>query len=263
MPRFVPISREQHGNKKWCRFQTYGFASRMPLAPVVGAELARVAMAMPLAFIEQGNRYTLVALLSLSTGQNMFVAPDGRWLGSYVPACFRAHPFRLLPQEGTDNLVLCADEESGLIVEGASAGEDFFDTEGSLAPALKPAFDLLMEVERSRRNTELAVTALVEAGVVRPWGIKVKSEQGEQSITGLHRIDEGALRAVSNDVFLKLRETSALPIAYTQLLSTGQLGVFQYLAKLRAQLAPPPATSMPASLDSRFELPGSDTLRFD
>jgi SapC len=262
MARFVIISRENHGSKTWSRPQNYGFAGADALAPVVGAELGAAALSIPLGFLEQGGRFSIVAVLSLVPGQNMFVAPDGRWLGSYVPACFRTYPFRMLPQQGTDKLVLCTDEESGLIHDEGSVGEKFFDEEGGISPALKPIFDLLMEVERSRWATGLAVAALAEAGVIRHWDIKVKSEQGQQAISGLHRIDEGALRSLPNDLFLKLRAASALPVAYTQLLSGGQIRIFGHLAKLRQQLAPPPMPSIPESLGSLFEMPG-DTLRFD
>ena len=62
---------------------------------------------------------------------DVLVAPDGRWLGGYVPACFRRHPFRLVPKQGTDQTVLCVDTDSGLVVEGDAAGEDFFDREAT------------------------------------------------------------------------------------------------------------------------------------
>jgi hypothetical protein len=262
MARFGVVSRESHGNKHWCRPRNYGFVGAQALAPIVAAELGAAALSMPLAFLEEGGRFTIVAVLSVVSGQNMFVAPDGRWLGSYVPAGFRVYPFRMLRQQGTDKLVLCADEESGLIVDAGPVGEKFFDDAGGISPALKPIFDLLIEVERSHWATNLAVAALAEAGVIRPWDIKVKSEQGQQAIRGLHRIDEGALRGLPNDVFLKLRDASALPVAYTQLLSGGQLRIFGHLAGLRQQLAPPPMPTMPESLDNLFERPG-DTLRFD
>ena len=40
-------------------------------------------------------------------------------------------------------------------------------------------------MERSRKATDLAVAALAQAGVIRPWQIKVKTEQGEKAIGGL------------------------------------------------------------------------------
>jgi len=262
MPQFAFVNRERHGQKKWLRFNGFGFAATDAVVPLVGAELARAALAMPCAFLEQSGRYTLVAVLSLTPGRNMFVDPGGRWLGAYVPAWFRAHPFRMFPQQGTDQSALCVDEESGLVVEHGAAGEEFFDADGNPSPALKPILALLTEVERSRRVTDLAVGALAQAGVIQPWQIKLRTDRGEQAISGLHRINEAALDALPDDVFLKLRTTSALPVAYAQLLSTGQLGIFAHLAKLHNQPAPPPVAALPESLDSLFEGP-NDMIRFD
>ncbi|MGD1213214.1 MAG: SapC family protein [Candidatus Acidiferrales bacterium] len=68
----------------------------------------------------------------------MFVGPDGRWLGSYVPAWYRGYPFRLLQQEGADEMVLCIDESGKLIVDSKDPGEEFFAADGSPSPAVKP-----------------------------------------------------------------------------------------------------------------------------
>ena len=99
MPQFAAVSRERHANKKWLRYSNHAFAAGEIIAPIVGAELARAALAMPCAFLQQSGRYTLVAVLSIIAGRNMFVGPDGRWLGPYVPAVFRLYPFRVLPTE--------------------------------------------------------------------------------------------------------------------------------------------------------------------
>jgi len=111
-----------------------------------------------------------------------------------------------------------------------------------------------------RRTTDVAVAALAEAGVIQAWPIKLKAEQSERAITGLYRIGEVALNALADDVFLELRKTpGALPIAYAQMLSMGQLGMFEHLARLQAQLRPPPAPTLSESL---FEMPGGDTIQF-
>lgn len=260
MVQLVAVSQERHGSKKWLRRADYKFAASEALAPVVGAELARAALSMPLAFSEQSGRYTLVAVLSLTPGRNMFVGPDGRWFGAYVPACLRSYPFSLLPQQGTDQLALCVDEGSGLVVEKNIAGEEFFDAEGNVSPALKPAMELLTQLHRSRQGTDLAVSALAQAGVIKPWQINVKSEQGEQAISGLHHVDEAALGALSNDDFLKLR--TALPIAYAQLLSQGRLDVFEQLSRLHSQPGPAPVAALPETLDGLLERLGDDVVRF-
>jgi hypothetical protein len=262
MPKFEAVSRERHAQKKWRRYESYAFAAADALTPVVGAELARAALSMPCAFLEQSGRYTLVAVLSPIPGRNMFVGPGGRWLGSYVPCWLRGYPFRVVTEPGTDKFFLCVDEESGLVVEGEVAGENFFDAEGNPSPALKPTFEFLSAVERSRRLTDLAVAVLAEAGVIRPWQIKLKSGQGEQAVSGLHRIDGDALNALPDGAFLKLRKASALFLADAQILSAGQLGIFEQLAKFYSQPAPPPAAALPESLDSFFQMSGDDTIRF-
>jgi hypothetical protein len=262
MVQFVAVSQERHASKKWQRHVNYRFAAAEALAPIIGAELARAALCMPLAFVEEAGRYHLVAILSLAPGRNMFVGPDGRWLGAYVPAWFRAYPFRLLAQQGTDQSVLCVDEASGLVTDASHSAEKFFDEAGAISPSLKPVVELLTQVERSRKATDLAVSALAQAGVIRPWPIKFKSEQGEQAINGLHHVDEAALAALPDEVFLKLRTASALPIAYAQMLSAGQLGIFEHLARVPAQRTPPPAAALPETIDSLFELPNDETIRF-
>jgi len=262
MPRFAVVSHERYGRKKWQRFKSYAFAAADALVPIVGAELARTAVSMPLAFSEQSGHYTLVALLSPVPGHNLCVGPDGRWLGGpYIPAWLRLYPFRMLPQQDTDELVLCLDEESGLVVERDAAGEEFFDREGKLSPALKAVSEALTVMERSRILTNLAVAALAQAGVIRPWQINLRTDQGEKTISGLQHIDEAALHALPNDVFTKLRTPLALPIAYAQMFSEVRLAIFEHLARLHDQPAPSPIAELPETLDGLLENLRGDLMR--
>jgi hypothetical protein len=262
MPQFTAISRERFTGKKWQRSNGYSFASTSALVPIVGAELAAASLAMPLALLQEGGRFALVALLSPTPGRNMLVAPDGRWIGSFIPAYFRGYPFGLFAPEGTDQLTLCIDANSGLVGEAGSAGEDFFDQDGKLSPALQKVLDFLGGLQRSRRDTDLAVIALAEAGVIQPWPITLRTGQDERLVARLHRIDEAALNNLTDDAFLKLRKASALQIAYAQLVSMGRLAIFEELAQLHARLTPPPPAALPESLDSIFELPSGETIRF-
>ena len=70
----------------------------------------------------------------------------------------------------------------------------------------------------------MAVSALAEAGVIQPWPIRIAAEENQREIGGLNRIDEAALNALSDDAFLKLRKSLALPIAYAQMLSASLIG---------------------------------------
>jgi hypothetical protein len=254
MSRFVPVNRERYGQKKWRGYTSYGFAAADVVAPIVAAELANAALAMPCAFLRDGDRYTLVAVLSATANRNMFVGRDDRWFGGYVPAVLRLYPFRMLPSATTDKLLLCVDEESTLIVERNAPGEPFFDKQGKLSPSLTAVFEAGMAVERNRKGTDLAVAALAQADVIRPWQITVKSGESARPISGLSRVDEAALHALPEEAFLGLRKANALPIAYTQMLSTRQLRLFEHLETLHNRAPQPPTfAALPETLDGLLE----------
>jgi hypothetical protein len=128
---------------------------------------------------------------------------------------------------------------------------------------IKSALGLLGDVERSRIATSLAVSSLSQAGVIKPWPITVKTEQGDRTIDGLHGIDEAALNALPTEGFDKLRATRALPIAYGQMFSMGQIHLFEQLSKIHAQAAPKPVGPLPDTLDKLFDTGNNEYLRFD
>jgi hypothetical protein len=264
MANYIPLSSEQHANSKWRRFADYGFATGEAAAPIVAAELAKAVPVMPLVFIEQGGRFELSALLSVTPGRNMFVAPDGRWLSSFTPSSLRSYPFRLVTPPGSEQSTLFIEEGCVISSDNPLPGEAFFGADGKPSPSLQQALDFLTSLERNRLVTNLAVSSLTHAGVIKPWPITLKNEHGEaRPVNGLNCVDEAALNALPTEEFIKLRATGALPIAYAQLLSMSQLGVFEHLAKIQGQMAPKPMAPLPDSLDKLFDRAESLELRFD
>jgi len=245
-PQLTVISKENFSGKTWRRHAGYAFAARETLIPLVVAELAQAVPAMPLGFVQSGEGFQLVAVTALQPGANLFVAPDGRWLGAYVPAALRGYPFRLVKAQDRADSVLCIDEASGLVVE-AGQGETFFDEDGQPSKALKGVLELLSQVERSRMATRTAVDALAAAKLVQPWPLSIKQGEQNVSVTGLYRIDEPALNALSNKTFTPLRRSGALPVAYAQLLSMNQLSVLQRLSQIQAKLKAPTPSAVKTS----------------
>ena len=264
MPSFAPVRRTSHAGKAWLRHTSYRFAADRVLIPLVAAELAKAVLAMPLAFVEENGALHLVAVTSLEPGKNQFVVPNGRWLGAYIPASMRGYPFALLqPNGGTQAPILCVDEDSGLVVEAGTQGaEPFFDEEGALAPALKAVLDFLGKVEANRGATSRAVAALGAAGVFTAWPLQVESPEGPKTVTGLLRIDEVRLNALDDASFLALRSAGALAIAYSQMLSMGQIAVFETLATLQGQISQVNARQQTA-FDRSFKLSDNEGLQFD
>jgi hypothetical protein len=261
MPQPPPLSKKTHTNKSWTRFSTYTFAAKDNLAFLAGAEIAKAVSDMPMAFLKQEDRFYLVAILSLTPGTNLFVAPDGRWLGKYIPSVFRSYPFLLAKVEGQNNPVLCVDADSGLVHNDQTAGESFFDETGEVSKPVKEILNFLNQVEQNRTATNLAVASLAEAGVLTEWTLKIKDGDQEKTVTGLYRIDESKLNALEDEPFLKTRKAGALPIAYAQLLSMGNMQNLAQLAKVREQMAQAQRKEKDPDIPTIFG--GSDMFSFE
>jgi hypothetical protein len=266
--KVIPINTDDHAGKGWRHPNGFSFAAAQAVVPVVGAEFAKVAISMPIAFIRQpdvesAERYLPVAVMSPVAGRNLFIGPVGQWLGTYVPAGLRSYPFRLGAVERSDQVTLCIDEDSGLIVDGEETAEAFFDAAGDPAPALKAILDFLLGLERNRSVTEIAVSTLAAAGVILPWDIQLTLDGQATAVTGLFRVDETALDALDDVTFLGLRRSGALALAYLQLLSMGQAAVFDHLNVAQQQLAQNHERNQRmASLDEIFTKASSETLKF-
>lgn len=251
MPKIVPISRQQFQDKRWLRPTDFSFASGFPAVPLVGPEMARTALVMPMGFIKQGEQFIAVTLLSPLPGRNYFVGPEGQWLGAYLPASLRCYPFTLARTETEGEHVLCFDEASGLLTSNSDpAGIDFFAADGRLAPDTKWTVDFLNELERNRALTAISVAALARAGVLHPWPIRLGTEGETKTIENLYRVDESALNQLSDEDFIALRRAGALPLAYMQMLSAANMSIFTRLAQLQEQLkkaAAPSAAAAPTS----------------
>jgi hypothetical protein len=102
MASSVPVSRERHAGKVWRQPTNYAFAATEAVVSLAGLEFAKAAVSLPIAFIQQSGGYTPVAVMSPFEGRNLFIAPSGQWLGSYVPAALRCYPFGLARVKGSD-----------------------------------------------------------------------------------------------------------------------------------------------------------------
>ena len=263
MANLRPVSRQTHGGQVWRRLATYSFAAKDATVPITMTEMGRAVTAMPMAFMENAGQHFLVAVLSLTSGRNLYVAPNGKWMGMYIPILYRLYPFRLLRAPQSDQYSLFVDEEAQDLPDVALSTELFYDADGNLSAATKAVMESLTQFEQHRLMTVAAVAALAAEGVICPWPIKIRDGDQERTVGGLHRVDEVALGKLSDEAFLRLRKAGALAVAYAQLLSMGQVSLFQQLSDLyqrASQLGNMPAQPAPAS---GFVMTEPESLRFD
>lgn len=228
-----PISWERHGSKGWKGYENYRFAERTALAPLAASEISRAVLSLPIAFTQTNAGWQTVAVLSAMPEQNLYVAPDGRWLGGYVPASLRSYPFKLGRAEGSDEGFLCVDEASALIVD--KGGQPLFDDVAKLSARASEIWAFIVEVNRGQLQLNGATEVLANADILAPWPIKAIDGDRELTVEGLHRIDEAALNALDDQAFAKIRKAGVLALAYAQLFSSSHMDRLNELGRIRAQ----------------------------
>lgn len=232
----TPISLSTHGPKRFKRYDSYAFAAKDAAAPLVVREAPRAAMNLPIGFLKVNEGFMPVAVQGLGAGKNLFVAPDGRWIGRYVPSIYRGYPFALANTED-GRQVLCFNDESGLLSE--FEGEPFFDGEGKPTKAINDILNFLMQVAASRQATERICAVLAQHGLIQPWPIQLKQpgEEGQgRSLEGLFRIDETAFNQLDAASLDAVRQAGALPLLFCQLLSMQHLPALGELAKAHQEV---------------------------
>lgn len=216
-----PVSVSRHQSLRWANFDSYEFAAKDTVCPVVMSEMPKAACQLPLAFVASNETFMPVAVLGLTSETNAFVGANGLWQDTYVPAQYRGYPFLIAPTAEGEQL-FCVNENSGLV--GEQHSQAFFDDEGNLSPDLKPIFDFWVQVEANRVQTRRFAQTLKEFDLLEPWEITVENEEGgSYQVTGLYRINEQRLNSLSDELFAQVRAAGVLPMVYCQLFSMQHL----------------------------------------
>lgn len=252
MPDLHPVSRSRHARQYWRPCPDYAFARGFSTLPLGLEELSRAVPTLAVAFVRQEAAFQVVALLSLKPDCNHYVTPDAQWPHGHVPAVLRTYPFRLL--DGPDGAPLvCVDEASGLVSPDAS-GQPFFDAQGEPAPALQEMLAALHRNDRSLKAAAAACAQLQLHGLIKPWPIRIRQAAGEQKLAGLFQVDEAALNRVPAPVLGELRDSGALLLAYSQLLSMQHLRFLGELAEAHAQAEQAKKAAQPAPATGALDL---------
>lgn len=231
----IPVSKETMATKRLKPVASFDFLAKFPVCEVVLGEFAAAAAIFPIFFIEREGSFSPIAMLSLLDGMNMFVEPDGRWSGYYMPAAFRRYPFSVGGSEvnGTTQPMLLIDEE----MLSDSEGELLFGADAEQEPKAPVArvVRLIAETDRSHAQTRKLIADLNEAGLIRSADLTVQLDSQSHNIGGLYGIDEEKLAKLPDEDFLKLRHSGALALAHIQLQSVGQVQRLVYRHRQREE----------------------------
>lgn len=265
MPTYQALSKKAHAGQRLKGHSSFAFADSDALAPLVQQELSKACMELPIAFVQIGENLTPMAIQGFEPGKNLRVAPNGQWLGKYIPALYRGYPFALLPDQN-GKLALCFDTDSQLVTE--AEGEAIFDAEGKPSQIIQNVLSFLNQIEQNRVLTQRLCQSLADHKVLEPWPITVQTEDGKQkTIQGLQRVNEASLNQLGGSALQALQRSGALAIAYMQLLSMQHISTIANLSRGHAnyqqeQNQQSLVNKTSGELDLEF-LNGSGTFSFD
>lgn len=218
----VPITKQEHQNKKVKPTNGFKFVQNVHLASVMVHEFSRVAPIYPIVFLEDTKKdeFRPVVMLGLEAGENLFVE-DGNWNASYVPAIIRRYPFALASINDENKYTVCIDSSSEFIND--TEGEPLFDSNGEPSQAMEKVKQYLVQLQQMENFTVAFCKYMQEKNMFTPLNMKVKVGEEIKNITGAYIINEERLASLSSEIFLDLREKKYLAVIYSHLSSLGQI----------------------------------------
>jgi SapC protein len=199
-----------------------GFARALNAIPISYTEFALVARDYPIVFSsgDGGKTYAPVAVLGMSTGQNLYCSGAAWAPGVYVPAYARRHPFcmarvKLNAVEQQDRLI-CVEKAS----LDEAQGEALYDGEGAPLPKWQEMQRLLTEYEADLERARELCAVLADYALLEPFTLQAKLAQGgEVQLTGMHRVDEKRIEHLNVNQFKNLAKKGILGRLYAHLVS--------------------------------------------
>lgn len=203
------------------------FARRSNAIPISYTEFQPVARHYPIVFTsgDGASGFAPVAVLGLSTGENLFCT-EGRWApGVYVPAYVRRYPFCMArvnvnKVEQKDRLICI--EKSHLAAPSDDAGEALFDDKGTPSDKWKSLERLLGEYEADLERSREMCAILSDYALLEPFTMQAtpKAEGAKPlQMTGMFRVAEKKIEDLNSAQLKNLVRKGILPRIYLHLLS--------------------------------------------
>ena len=196
--------------------------------PISLSEFQAVARDYPLVFTGGvgATEFTPVAVLGLTSGENLFYENDGWVSGVYIPAYARRYPFCMAKV----NINQVAQKEHLICVEKTwidENGEQMFDEKQQPTSKWNDLERLLGEYERDLERSREMCSILADYGLFEPFTMQANFRQEgarPMQVTGMQRVIEKNLENLNAAQIKNLMRKGILPRIYIHLLSLENFG---------------------------------------
>ena len=175
---------------------------------------------MPIVF-SMGDNAVPLALTGLNEGVNVFVDEEGKAYNPfYVPAYVRRYPYVLARlQPDAQELSLCFDPTSGLVVEGDEGDALFGDEKPT--EHLNQILKFCEDFEVAGQRTSAFVKELQDLDLLIDGEVSIQPSDSTQPFVyrGFRMVDEQRFRDLHGDQLRKINQNGILPLIIAHLFS--------------------------------------------
>ena len=247
----MPLNSRDHGTWRALTVDKAPWVAGQHAIPITTDEFALAHRDFPIVF-SGGEQPVPLALMGLNEGVNVFFDDDGQMATPvYVPAYVRRYPFLLARlNRDSQDMSLCFDPSSGLVVEGGEEGQVLFDGDQP-SEHTKGLLQFCQNFEEAGARTQSFMEELKKADLLMDGELAIqRPEEPEKPYVyrGFKMVSQEKLREVRGDQLRTWNQNGMLPLIYAHLFSLDLMRVI--FAKQVEQGKGPAAGSGSAKLEN-------------
>jgi len=236
----VPLNQEKHANVRLIESNDFSRFKNQHLIPVIAQDVFALAAEFPIVFVKnsESDEFVMVALMGLKDNQNLF-CQDTEWKSHVAPSSFTSAPLSVaLIEKGSDQVVVCIDEDSPLVSQ--TQGESLFSEDGEKTEYLQKRIESVMRIAEQTVQTQNLCKLFATKNLLSSHQLTIKHREDapQYLIEGIYTVDDKLLDKMPIEEFADLRKNSLLPLIYAHLTSLNQfrrLSLLQYQADMAAK----------------------------
>ena len=215
----APVSYTRHGKCHVEGGSNFLFARNLNAVPLMLTEFSQAATEYAIVFTQNGDEFAPMVVLGARQRENLYLAEDGTWKASYIPAFLRRYPFVFSSNPDTQTYTLCIDETfSGINTQGR--GQALFQSSGKPSEYTEGIMKFLKTYGDEARRTLSFTKVLHQHDLLEPMQASFALATGTKAtLQGFFTVSRAKLKALPDAVLAELAKTDALEFIYIHMQS--------------------------------------------
>ena len=231
--KITPLLTDLHKDLKLVSNQNCEFAANINSVPITMQELPLAVKDFPVIFAGD-NSGTLLAVLGIKPGENLFVDKDNNWLpNTYIPAYIRRYPFFTARRDENSDPLICIDDSSSFLA--ADGDKPLFDN-GEPTEVLNSIIEFARNYQYQLETSMEFGSALESLGMLEDQQVSFNvGEEVKASVNGFKTLIRAKFDELDGDTLKEWLSKGWLDAAILHLASGSNFDKLWQLDRARAK----------------------------